>query len=82
MGKPSPQPQPDHELVVLRDYIEGDPILDLTSACKSFADRLRELGNELAAAKLKAMMAEAGFARCTHRNLSGGIVAIHSGYSV
>ena len=31
---------------------------------------------------LQAMMAEAGFARCTHRNLSGGIVAIHSGYSV
>lgn len=32
--------------------------------------------------ELQAMMAEAGFARCTHRNLSGGIVAIHSGYSV
>ena len=31
---------------------------------------------------LQAMMAEAGFERCTHRNLSGGIVAIHSGYSV
>jgi demethylmenaquinone methyltransferase / 2-methoxy-6-polyprenyl-1,4-benzoquinol methylase len=31
---------------------------------------------------LQAMMAEAGFARCTHRNLSGGIVAIHSGYAV
>jgi demethylmenaquinone methyltransferase/2-methoxy-6-polyprenyl-1,4-benzoquinol methylase len=29
---------------------------------------------------LQSMMAEAGFARCTHRNLSGGIVAIHSGY--
>ncbi|MEO5596285.1 MAG: ubiquinone/menaquinone biosynthesis methyltransferase, partial [Lysobacteraceae bacterium] len=33
-------------------------------------------------AELQAMMEEAGFARCTHRNLSGGIVAIHSGYSV
>jgi len=31
---------------------------------------------------LQAMMAEAGFARCSHRNLSGGIVAIHSGYVV
>jgi demethylmenaquinone methyltransferase/2-methoxy-6-polyprenyl-1,4-benzoquinol methylase len=31
---------------------------------------------------LQAMMAEAGFARCAHRNLSGGIVAIHSGYAV
>jgi demethylmenaquinone methyltransferase/2-methoxy-6-polyprenyl-1,4-benzoquinol methylase len=31
---------------------------------------------------LQAMMAEAGFARCSHRNLSGGIVAIHSGYAV
>ena len=32
--------------------------------------------------ELQAMMATAGFVRCTHRNLSGGIVAIHSGYSV
>jgi demethylmenaquinone methyltransferase/2-methoxy-6-polyprenyl-1,4-benzoquinol methylase len=31
---------------------------------------------------LQAMMAEAGFERCSHRNLSGGIVAIHSGYRV
>jgi demethylmenaquinone methyltransferase/2-methoxy-6-polyprenyl-1,4-benzoquinol methylase len=31
---------------------------------------------------LQAMMVEAGFARCSHRNLSGGIVAIHSGYAV
>ena len=30
--------------------------------------------------ELQAMMADAGFARCSHRNLSGGIVAIHSGY--
>jgi demethylmenaquinone methyltransferase / 2-methoxy-6-polyprenyl-1,4-benzoquinol methylase len=31
---------------------------------------------------LKQMMADAGFERCDHRNLSGGIVAIHSGYRV
>ncbi|MFA5685106.1 MAG: bifunctional demethylmenaquinone methyltransferase/2-methoxy-6-polyprenyl-1,4-benzoquinol methylase UbiE [Lysobacteraceae bacterium] len=31
---------------------------------------------------LQAMMAEAGFARCAHRNLSAGIVAIHSGHRV
>jgi demethylmenaquinone methyltransferase/2-methoxy-6-polyprenyl-1,4-benzoquinol methylase len=31
-------------------------------------------------ATLQQMMADAGFARCDHRNLSGGIVAIHSGY--
>ena len=31
---------------------------------------------------LQAMMTEAGFARCSHRNLSGGIVAIHSGYAI
>lgn len=31
---------------------------------------------------LQAMMVEAEFARCSHRNLSGGIVAIHSGYAV
>jgi demethylmenaquinone methyltransferase/2-methoxy-6-polyprenyl-1,4-benzoquinol methylase len=30
-------------------------------------------------AELQAMMADAGFVRCDHRNLSGGIVAIHSG---
>ena len=32
--------------------------------------------------ELKAMMADAGFARCDYRNLSGGIVAIHTGYKV
>ncbi len=32
--------------------------------------------------ELQAMMEEAGFDRCSYRNLSGGIVAIHSGYSV
>ena len=32
--------------------------------------------------QLKAMMATAGFARCDYRNLSGGIVAIHTGYKV
>ena len=31
---------------------------------------------------LQAMMAEAGFGRCSHRNLSGGIVAIHSAYRI
>jgi demethylmenaquinone methyltransferase/2-methoxy-6-polyprenyl-1,4-benzoquinol methylase len=30
--------------------------------------------------ELKAMMEAAGFARCDYRNLSGGIVAIHTGY--
>jgi demethylmenaquinone methyltransferase/2-methoxy-6-polyprenyl-1,4-benzoquinol methylase len=29
---------------------------------------------------LKGMMEAAGFARCTWRNLTGGIVAVHSGY--
>jgi demethylmenaquinone methyltransferase / 2-methoxy-6-polyprenyl-1,4-benzoquinol methylase len=32
--------------------------------------------------ELKAMMAAAGFERCDYRNLSAGIVAIHSGYKV
>ena len=32
--------------------------------------------------ELKSMMADAGFARCDYRNLSGGIVAIHTGYKV
>jgi len=32
--------------------------------------------------ELQAMMEAAGFARCGYRNLSGGIVAIHSGYSI
>lgn len=31
---------------------------------------------------LKGMMQAAGFARCDYRNLSGGIVAIHTGYKV
>ena len=33
-------------------------------------------------AELKAMMEMAGFARCDYKNLSGGIVAIHTGYKV
>lgn len=32
--------------------------------------------------ELKTMMEAAGFARCSYKNLSGGIVAIHSGYKV
>lgn len=32
--------------------------------------------------ELKAMMGEAGFARCHYKNLSAGIVSIHSGYKV
>lgn len=32
--------------------------------------------------ELKAMMQAAGFERCSYRNLSAGIVAIHSGYAV
>ena len=32
--------------------------------------------------ELKAMMADAGFARCGYKNLTGGIVAIHTGYKV
>jgi demethylmenaquinone methyltransferase / 2-methoxy-6-polyprenyl-1,4-benzoquinol methylase len=32
--------------------------------------------------QLRAMMEQAGFDRCDYRNLSGGIVAIHSGYKV
>jgi len=32
--------------------------------------------------ELRAMMETAGFARCGYRNLSGGIVAIHTGYKV
>jgi len=32
--------------------------------------------------ELKVIMEAAGFERCTYRDLSGGIVAIHSGYSV
>ena len=33
-------------------------------------------------AELQAMMEAAGFARCSHRSLSGGIVAVHTGYGV
>lgn len=50
------------------------------------ADSYRYLAESIrkhpAQAELQAMMAAAGFARCSHRNLSGGIVAIHSGYAV
>ena len=31
---------------------------------------------------LKTMMGEAGFARCHYKNLTGGIVSIHSGYKL
>ena len=33
-------------------------------------------------AELQAMMEAAGLARCSYRNLSAGIVAIHTGYKV
>ena len=48
------------------------------------ADSYRYLAESIrkhpAQEELQALMAEAGFERCSHRNLSGGIVAIHSGY--
>lgn len=50
------------------------------------ADSYRYLAESIrkhpAQAELQTMMEAAGFARCSHRNLSGGIVAIHSGYAV
>jgi demethylmenaquinone methyltransferase/2-methoxy-6-polyprenyl-1,4-benzoquinol methylase len=33
-------------------------------------------------ARFAAMIAKAGFARVTHRNLSGGIAAMHSGWKL
>jgi demethylmenaquinone methyltransferase/2-methoxy-6-polyprenyl-1,4-benzoquinol methylase len=32
--------------------------------------------------ELKTMMQEAGFERCSYKNLSAGIVAVHTGYKV
>ena len=32
--------------------------------------------------ELKGMMQEAGFARSSYKNLSAGIVAVHTGYKV
>ncbi len=50
------------------------------------ADSYRYLAESIrkhpAQEELQALMVEAGFERCSHRNLSGGIVAIHSGYAV
>jgi len=48
------------------------------------ADSYRYLAESIrrhpAQAELQAMMAAAGFVRCGHHNLNGGIVAIHTGY--
>lgn len=48
-----PDPLPDHELSVLRDYIETEPLLDMMTACRTFCERLRFLDADLQAARVE-----------------------------
>jgi demethylmenaquinone methyltransferase/2-methoxy-6-polyprenyl-1,4-benzoquinol methylase len=50
-----------------------------SASYKYLAESIRKHPDQEA---LQALMSEAGFDRVSHRNLNGGIVAIHSGYSV
>jgi len=51
---------------------DGQPYRYLVESIRTFPDQER----------FKAMIERAGFARVTYRNLSGGIVAIHSGWRI
>lgn len=58
----------------LGDLIAGD-----ANSYRYLAESIRKHPNQ---AGLKALMEEAGFAQVSVRNLSGGIVAIHSGFKI
>ena len=51
---------------------DGAPYRYLVESIRTFPDQ----------EKFEAMIEEAGFARAGHRNLSGGIVAIHWGWRI
>ena len=51
---------------------DGQPYRYLVESIRTFPDQ----------EKFKAMITAAGFARASYRNLSGGIVAIHSGWRI
>jgi demethylmenaquinone methyltransferase / 2-methoxy-6-polyprenyl-1,4-benzoquinol methylase len=57
----------------------GELIADDADSYRYLAESIRRHPNQ---AGLKAMMEEAGFEQCAVRNLSGGIVAIHSGFKI
>lgn len=57
----------------------GRLIADDAGSYRYLAESIRKHPGQ---AQLQAMMEQAGFARCSHRNLSAGIVAIHAGYRV
>ena len=57
----------------------GQLIADDAASYRYLAESIRKHPGQ---AQLQAMMEQAGFARCSHRNLSAGIVAIHAGYRV
>mgnify|MGYP003901211043 CR=1 FL=1 len=58
----------------LGELIAGD-----AHSYRYLAESIRKHPNQ---AGLKTMMEQAGFEQCAVRNLSGGIVAIHSGYKI
>ena len=51
---------------------DGEPYQYLVESIRRFPNQ----------ARFAAMIADAGFARVEHRNLSGGIAAIHSGWKL
>jgi demethylmenaquinone methyltransferase/2-methoxy-6-polyprenyl-1,4-benzoquinol methylase len=58
----------------LGELIAGD-----AHSYQYLAESIRKHPNQ---AGLKALMEEAGFEQCAVQNLSGGIVAIHSGFKI
>ncbi|GAA4855093.1 bifunctional demethylmenaquinone methyltransferase/2-methoxy-6-polyprenyl-1,4-benzoquinol methylase UbiE [Luteimonas vadosa] len=70
----------------LYDFHSFKVLPRLGKLCAQDADSYQYLAESIRRhppqAQLQAMMEAAGFARCSHRDLSGGIVAIHSGYRV
>jgi demethylmenaquinone methyltransferase/2-methoxy-6-polyprenyl-1,4-benzoquinol methylase len=58
----------------IAEWVIGDP-----APYRYLVESIRRFPNQ---ARFAAMLAAAGFARVTHRNLSGGVVAIHSGWKI
>jgi demethylmenaquinone methyltransferase/2-methoxy-6-polyprenyl-1,4-benzoquinol methylase len=57
----------------------GEIVADDRDSYAYLVESIRQFPNQ---ARFAAMIADAGFARVDHRNLSGGIAAIHSGWKL
>lgn len=60
-------------------YVEGGAVANDAASYRYLVESIRKFPKQEA---LEAMMREAGFKSVSHENLTGGVVAIHSGFKL